>query len=373
MIGYYAHNHGSGHCNYANLLSRTFKDSMVVFTSKNYEFYKDTNVVFLPDEDYDGTELNPEQFPEPCYLHYAPLHLKKIQIRNYALLKETIAEGVKLLIVDVSVEIAALARVCSIPYAYVRMFGKRDDTPHIGAYEGAAFLIAYYPEELEPTDTPEWIKKKTLYCGFYSRYSHSSLTWQKALTTLNLTPDEKIITCLLGCGENDASLSSIADLAAEFPDHKIFVLGENSSSTHYPNVQYKGFVKDPSLYLKVSEFAVGPCGITSIAEIADLDVNYIAIPENRPFDEQLSLAKTLEEKRLISIKKENESFSTCLNRLLKCKNEWPSLTNPNAPIQLLDWLQAYNYELEYLCGSLEQSNTLSQHIQNILNQKPLAG
>ncbi len=373
MIGYYAHSHGSGHCNYANILARTFKDDMVVFTSRNHEFYKDTNVVYLPDEDLDGTELSPELFPEPVYLHHAPLHLKKIQIRNFALLKEIIAQGVKLLIVDVSVEIAALARVCSIPYVYVRMFGERSDTPHIGAYQGAAFLIAYYPEELEPDDTPLWVRKKTLYLGFFSRYSHSSLTWPAALKTLNLPPDAKVITYMQGFGGNGQSQDCVNQLAEEFPEYHIYVLGAEEVNSPYSKVTYAGFVKDPSVYIKVSDFVAGPCGMTAVAEIADLDARYIAIPEQRPFYEQECLAKRLMELNLISVKHKSNSFTQCRSQLNNNATAWNPYVSPNGPQQFYDWLQALNYDVEFLRSSLNQARSIKDHAQILSNQKQLAG
>src|SRR5680860_1869308 len=170
MIGYYAHSHGSGHCNYANLFSKVFGKSLTVFTDRNHAFDRGTNVVMLENEDPDGNEYQRSCFPEPRALHYAPVHIAKITRRNKIILDNVLKRNISLLIIDVSVEMAMLARVSSIPYAYVRLQGDRNDFPHLNAFEGASFLLAYFPKEMESTDTPSWITNKTVYLGFLSKF-----------------------------------------------------------------------------------------------------------------------------------------------------------------------------------------------------------
>ena len=86
MLGYYAHSHGNGHCNYAALLSNQLANKLVVFTSKDYSFDPTVQYYKLPDEDRDGSELQFDSGQQPSFLHHNPVGLKKIQQRSCLLL-----------------------------------------------------------------------------------------------------------------------------------------------------------------------------------------------------------------------------------------------------------------------------------------------
>lgn len=359
MIGYYAHNHGSGHCNYARLLQESLKDQMVTFTAADAHFPEGAAVVHLPDEDLNGTELPLEKFGTPSYLHYAPAGMKKITLRNYTLLKELISWSVKLLIIDVSVEVAALARVCSIPYAYVRMFGERQDLAHIGAYEGAAFLIAYYPQELEPESTPVWIRNKTLYMGFFSRFSNQHLSAKQAYKKLRVDPKGRFITFLNGFGGDEPATLKINRLASEFPDHLVVVVGPHEVDSTYSNVIYTGVVQDISPYVLVSDFVVGACGSNSVSELASLRARFVALPEERPFNEQRCFARMLEKRGLISIS-DGSTFTNAAENLPAQGEVWQSFENPCAPAQFSSWLTQRDFDLEAMLDDIHQHHSLQK-------------
>ena len=61
MIGYYAHQHGSGHCRFADLFSRNFEQKVNIFTSVDYNFHKPDNLCLLADE-------NPDVVPAVFFL-----------------------------------------------------------------------------------------------------------------------------------------------------------------------------------------------------------------------------------------------------------------------------------------------------------------
>ena len=75
------------------------------------------------------------------------------------------------MLVDVSVEVALLARLCGVPFAYLRQTGERDDPPHQLAYRWAAGLLAPFPEWLEPArDAGLGPRAKTAYVGAITRF-----------------------------------------------------------------------------------------------------------------------------------------------------------------------------------------------------------
>jgi hypothetical protein len=75
-----------------------------------------------------------------------------------------------LLLVDASVEVAMVASVSRVPFAYLRQAGERDDRAHDLAYRFAAGLLAPYEERLEPASTPAEHRAKTVYVGAVTRF-----------------------------------------------------------------------------------------------------------------------------------------------------------------------------------------------------------
>lgn len=286
MIGYYAHSHGSGHCNYAHLFSKIFGDMMTVFTDRKFKFDENVDIVPLPDEDTDGSEFDRQTFPEPRALHYAPVNLRKITDRNRILLETILQKDIKILIVDVSVEIAMLARTSSIPYAYVRLHGNRNDIPHQNAYEGASFLIAYYPEVMEDRETPWWIRKKTVYLGFLSRYMFETKTSERPVEFEQGA--KSILLYISGFGG-----SQPMDFSSLSNRYKIYNIGPQGDCCCHSEMVGIGVVESTRAYIEHANVVVAACGSNTISEIISLGRPFVAVPEERPYREQIIAAENL--------------------------------------------------------------------------------
>lgn len=288
MIGYYAHSQGSGHCNYANLFSKVFGKSLMVFTDRNHAFDRGTEVVMLENEDPDGNEYQRSCYPEPRALHYAPVNIAKITRRNKTILDNVLKRNISLLIIDVSVEMAMLARVSSIPYAYVRLQGDRNDIPHLNAFEGATFLLAYFPKEMESGDTPSWITNKTIYLGFLSKFMFDR--------GVNKKPDEfrlnpkPILLHLNGFGGTHAF--DFGDLADRYD---IYVIGpERGGRDARSRIEYIGVVDDTRAFIEHADLIIAACGLNTTSELLSLGRRFVASPEKRHFEEQEYIAKNLD-------------------------------------------------------------------------------
>ncbi len=128
MLAYYAHNHGAGHCNYAFQFA-THIPTLILTSRKEalQESMKmqnaEQNITLIPDEDLEENALPFSDFPTPSYLHYAPFGMKKSLLRYQKVIENFLKYNVELLIVDVSVEMAAFARITGVPYVYVKMMG----------------------------------------------------------------------------------------------------------------------------------------------------------------------------------------------------------------------------------------------------------
>ena len=333
MIGYYAHQHGSGHCRYGELLANYFRDDLTVFTSYDYQFSEGVHYIKLEDENPDGSTCQQNQVEPPYYLHYSPVGQKSIQKRSLQLLQGIIDRNIKLLIVDVSAEIAALARSSSIPYAYIKLPGNRGDKGHLAAFQGAVFIIAYYPENFEDPGTPEWVRNKTIYLGFQSRNTSSP----------GFRTAEKIdnLTVISGKGGNENLRKSLPAIVRRFRNATITVLGEFERQPEFPNVQYKGFVEDINAYLSHSDLIVANCGMNTVSEIVRLKKPFLAIPEKRPFKEQTSMAFHLVQNGLaLDIEEINQMPDSEILNFPKSKIEESSMDLETFKILLMQNLKA---------------------------------
>jgi len=361
MIAYYAHDQGSGHCNYAQLLEDQFGKEMVTFTSSDFPFKSKDYVIYIPNENAEDTTLNQELFKTPSSLHHSPVGSKKIGIRNYTMLREMIHHNVKLMVVDVSVEVAALARSCSIPYAYVRMFGERNDLPHRLAYEGAAFLLAYYPEELEQEETPLWVREKTLYLGFFSKFKSLS-SGQKKSQHLSLDSSTYHISYLKGFGGKESETHDLELWLEEFPVHHIIAIGNFENRLEHPRLSYTGVIDDISPYVQRSEFTIAACGSNLVSEMACLQARLVAVPEERPFNEQKSLANQLEQKGLCAIYDGNP-IETVKN-LARSGQVWENYVNYSAAEDLYSWMSAHKFDVEAMRKDLNLERNIKKLVTN---------
>ena len=100
--------------------------------------------------------------PEEC-LHYAPRNHRGLQNRIATLAQWIARYRPALLVVDVSVEVAMLARLAGVRTIYVRLAGNRDDRAHRQAFLSAHKLLAPFHADLDETSTPDWVRNKTVY------------------------------------------------------------------------------------------------------------------------------------------------------------------------------------------------------------------
>ncbi|WP_203296442.1 hypothetical protein [Luteirhabdus pelagi] len=291
MIAYYAHSHGNGHCNYAQLFAQKQPSKSVILTDSDFDFDDNLNVTRLENENLNNEAWSEEHYSKPDYMHYAPLGMQKISRRNEAILHEINKHKIQFVIVDVSVEVATLLRVSSIPYAYVRMFGNRNDMGHLQAYHAASFLLAYYPKELEPKETPDWVVEKTVYLGFVSATSKTPIpTYPNPIA-------KKYILLLQGMGGNDMNSTLLQKLVSFFYPVPIVVVGKNSLP-QMENVINGGIVVNTAPYIQHADMVIAGCGMNTVSEVLSYGKPFIGKPEERPFEEQKWLLKALVENNL---------------------------------------------------------------------------
>ncbi len=282
-IGYYAHHHGAGHVTRALAIAAAFDGPLTLFGSRLPESVDLPNVQLCPLPADVAPGVEGEAF---ACLHYAPLGVEGLRERMGALVDWFRRAWPCLLVVDVSVEVALLARLCGVPTIYLRQRGSRFDAAHELAYASASRLLAPYPECLEEPGTPAPWRAKTCYAGSLSRYAGQPRAAQC---------ESRTVTVIAGHGGTAFSRGRLAAAARACPDWRWTVLGPVADdATAVPaNLAFAGSVADPAPWLTRAEVVVGSAGDSLVAELAELRCRFVCLPDARPFDEQLSTGRLL--------------------------------------------------------------------------------
>ncbi|WP_201555905.1 hypothetical protein [Psychrobacter sp. 72-O-c] len=333
-IGYYAHHHGSGHCRQADkiaaLLPLKLRQQLTVFTSLAADAYRfititEEQIVRLSAEDERADDVLPGragQYWQPNSLHYSPVGNSDIQTRSWQILDGVKQRQIDLMIVDVSVEVAMLCRVASVPYLYVRLAGIRDDTPHVNAFTGALGLLAPYPLVLEALMTPDWMRQKTLYLDFLAATNSEPLTYEAFIQTLTSLTTETarttdaavvdrlratdnmamqisldkrqatIITVIKGYGGHEAIDTKLPELRCALPDAFIISLGPIDDDMR-KFVDIAAHVDDVTPFIAHSNWLLMACGLNGIAQAYRYATPLVVLPDNRPHQEQEVMAEAL--------------------------------------------------------------------------------
>jgi predicted glycosyltransferase len=131
------------------------------------------------------------------------------------------------------------------------------------------------------------------------------------LAALNLPPG-KLVLCLVGGGQDGASLAEAFSQAVLPPDtNGIIITGpfmspEVKQHLHYraatnPRLQVLNFVKEPTLLLSRADRVIAMGGYNTICEILSFEKHALIVPRVQPRREQLIRAKRLQNLGLIDM------------------------------------------------------------------------
>lgn len=295
MIGYYVHYHGAGHRHRTEAILRHLGVPATVITSRvagrPWEGTPPPDVLDLPCDIDDVPDDGLHRSGDVSALHYAPLHAATITDRIARLADWIRDRRPELMVVDVSSEVSMLTRLMSVPQIVMRQHGLRDDPGHASAYEAADLLLAPFPELLEDDRTPNWIREKTRYVSGFCR-----LTGDAAANVSNDGP----IVVLKGRGGSDLTPGYLAAVAASVPDRELRVLGVAPEDVPDapPNLRALGWVADPTRELSAAAVVFSSAGHNSVMELGRLRRRFVAVAEERPFDEQTRKVAILQQEGL---------------------------------------------------------------------------
>lgn len=266
-VGYYVHHRGAGHLHRALAIAAAMTSPVTILSS-------------LPrDERWTGEwiELELDHADEPVdprasgALHWVPLRSDGLLARSAAISAWIARERPSAMVVDVSVEVALLARLHGVPVVTIAQPGDRTDGPHTLGYRASSAVIAPWPSDIRPLDVQTDVEARIETIGAISRL---------APVTAHLARDPLQVGVLAGYGGRGESIldAVVREAAAALPDHR------------WVTPATGGGVES---MLATSAIVFAHCGQNSVAEIAAARVPAVLVPEHRPHNEQFSLARSL--------------------------------------------------------------------------------
>ena len=288
-VGYYVHHHGVGHRHRFQAIAAASPDIDFVPIS---ELEIDDGVL-LPSDVPDSAPTDPTAGGQ---LHWAPLDAHTATPRLKTIVDWIASARPSGVVVDVSVEMVLACRLAGVPTVVVRQHGDRIDPAHALAFGCAARLMAPFPSEFETSADPRLIAK-TEHVGFIAppHPTDTTDTTDTDSPSPCAGPDDVVV--LWGRGGGRLSGATLDAIAAATPG-RVFCAGVGiwtpDDPPTSPDVVDLGWVDDPRTLLREGPLVVGSCGNNNVALVASAECPFVAVPQDRPFDEQLRLAEAME-------------------------------------------------------------------------------
>jgi predicted glycosyltransferase len=282
-IGYYVHHHGDGHRQRALAIARHAERRITLLGTGLTGRTGDVPAIDLPDDRLVDTAFGAcDGAYRPDALHYAPIDHDGIRRRVAAITDWIVTHRPALMIIDVSVEVAMLARLASVPTVYVRLGGRRNDQPHREAFRGATALLAPFHPLLDDPALPASVRDSTLYApGLVARPPRMAI-------------DDAVVLGVVGKGGGGADGERWAAAARATPTMRWRVIGPCSTPADPPrNLELRGWIGDADREIAAAGIVVGAAGDGLVGAVIAAAKRFVCIPEPRPFDEQIVKAARL--------------------------------------------------------------------------------
>jgi hypothetical protein len=283
-IGYYVHHHGDGHRQRALSIAAAMGGRIVLLGTGLAGRTGTVRTIDLPDDRLTEAGFDGEDGEgcRPRALHYAPIDHDGVR-RRVAIITDWIArERPALIVVDVSVEIAMLARLAATPTVYVRLAGWRDDPAHLDAFRGARALLAPFAPDLDDSRTAGWVRAKTMFVPGIGPVPAAGVE------------DGDNVLVVLGAGGSAIDGERFADAARATPDRRWRVAGSATAPADAPsNLTMLGWIDDVGSEIRRAGVVVGAAGDGVVGAILSAEKPFVCLPEPRPFDEQTAKARQL--------------------------------------------------------------------------------
>jgi Glycosyltransferase family 28 C-terminal domain len=274
VIGYYIHHVGHGHMAMARCIAPRLTDRVTGLSSLPCPEDWPGDWLRLPRDDTGETAIEPTARGQ---LHWAPLGHPGLRDRMAAIAGWIQRAAPSVIAVDVSVEVAALARLMGVPVVSVVLPGQRDDPAHRFGHRLAETLIGPWPAFLSADLLGEEpVAARIQAVGAFSRYD-------------GRTPEPGAgrrgpsALVLQGSGGSEVTAGQLREAAAATPDWEWTVLGGAAGS----------WVADPWPLLCHADVVITHGGMNAIAEVAAARKPAVVVPQARPHGEQQATGRAL--------------------------------------------------------------------------------
>lgn len=282
MIGYYAHHVGAGHLTRLQNIAAALAEPVWGLSSAPAPAGWGGGWTQLArDDDPHG----PDDLADPTahgVLHWAPRGHPGLALRSAQLATWISEHQPRSLVVDVSVEVALLARLCGLPTVVVAMPGVREDRAHRLAYDTADALLAPWPRGTHDRAWPREWTDKAWFVGGISRFDHRTPT---SSARPSADSGRRTVLVLWGAGGRTTTDAHLAAARAATPGWTWL-----ERSPHAPS--------DTPLWdqLQQADVVVTHAGQNAVAEVAAARCPAVVVAQPRPFDEQSATARAIEQR-----------------------------------------------------------------------------
>jgi Glycosyltransferase family 28 C-terminal domain len=310
MIGYYVHHVGRGHQTRALAVAECCHDDVTGLGSLPRPRGWRGDWIELPRDDDPPVAADASRKDA---WHWLPPAHDGFRDRMSIIAAWISAQRPRLLVSDVSVEVLVLGALMGVRTAAVVLHGCRDDPPHRLAFATADALIGPWP----PSHLQHWHRDyahRLRATGGFGPYDARGVA-----TTVTGR-----VVVLVGAGPHDLDAADVIRAAAATPEWEWHVVGAADSGD--PSVVWHGWLDDPWQIVSTAEVVVSTAGNGAVAQIAAAQRPAILMPQGRPFDEQLHLARCV-----------GANSPARVIDAWPQQQEWPGLLNATAALDGTTW------------------------------------
>ncbi|GAA1932739.1 glycosyltransferase [Nocardioides hwasunensis] len=271
MIGYYVHHVGTGHLNRARAVAEQASVTGLSTLGPPDDWPGDW--VQLDRDDLGATPADPTAGGS---LHWAPRGDEGLRRRMAAISAWIARARPDVLVSDVSVEVALLARLHGVPVVSVVMPGDRGDRAHRTGYAASSALVAAWPPEAS-----DMVRGLTA-VDRGRLHQVGGLSRVPVGVARAATVGRRSALLLSGRGGGHPSREHVERIMADTPDWSWQVLGGTGE-----------WSDDPGAAMQSADVVVLQAGQGAVADVAAARRPAVVVPSARPFDEQATTAAVL--------------------------------------------------------------------------------
>lgn len=288
MIGWYAHHHGLGHLTRLQAIAAHLRTPVTGLSSLPAPDGWQQPWVHLDRDDRMPVARAATADPSAHgVLHWVPRHEPGLARRTSQLSTWIDRTHPALVVVDVSVEVSLVARLCGVPVVVLAMPGTRTDRAHRSAYDLADALLAPWPAGAHTTGWPDSWRDKVWAVGGISRFDGRTPeapagTRDGAPRARSTPAPRRRVLLLWGAGGRHTSAADVEAARSATPDWEWVERGPDLPSA------------DLWADLAAADVVVTHAGQNAVAEVAAARRPAVVVPQPRPFDEQGATASAVE-------------------------------------------------------------------------------